>query len=193
MDLTDRGRGDGNRIPLREHLLWGLAQFGLDHLGRQFGGHGWGVLLELSQGVTNRFGHPLVQEAGHLTQLHHGALQVAKGLGHLGGRLDLMGEVELISSFGISEGPPGPVQRPRSTSPGRGPCRDQRPAGTAGGTDRSQSRYRTGGNGGGIEAVGSTVPHDRHTGYTNRRGHGDTAGESRARLGRGRLGHGPRR
>ena len=67
-------------------------------------------------------GEPLVEVAGHLAQLHQGALHLAQRLGHLLGGPQLEGGVERLAPLGVGEHPPGPVGR-RTTIPVRAPSR----------------------------------------------------------------------
>ncbi len=111
------------------------AQLLGDDLGRQLGAHRRGVRLQLGQGLAHVLGQALVEVAGHLAELHHGALHVAEGLGDGLRRLQLELGVELALALGRGERPAGPVQ-------GVGPARlgaDARHRGAAGGP-RSSSR-----------------------------------------------------
>ncbi len=129
VDLADGRRRDGPRVPLGEdHLRW-RPQLLLDHGRGELGAHGRSVVLELGEGVANVLRQPLVEVAGHLPDLHQGALHLAEHLGHLLGRPHLEGRVELAATLGIGEHPPGPMGGVRAPGPSPQP-------GQAGGAGR---------------------------------------------------------
>jgi hypothetical protein len=131
--LPDRGRRDRPRVPLGEPLLGRRAEVLGHHLGGQLGRHGRGVGLELGQRLAHLGWHPLVEVAGHLAELHHGALHVAERLGDGLRGLQLERGVELDLAIGGGEGPPGAVQRVLAArlGPDTGQGRVARPAGDA--------------------------------------------------------------
>ena len=109
VDLSDRSRGDGNRIPFGEDALRWCAEFGFDNPGRQLRAHWWRVLLQLCQHRAYMLGQALIEIARHLPDLHERALHMSEGLGDLLGGAHLELGVELSALTGIGEHPAGPV------------------------------------------------------------------------------------
>ena len=95
MDLTDRRGGDRFGVPLEEQLLGRPTELGGDDLGGEFGAHRRGIGLQLGEGEAHGLGQPVVEVAGHLTNLHQGALHVAEALGDLLGGAQLSLGVDL--------------------------------------------------------------------------------------------------
>ncbi len=89
-------------------------QLGPDHGGGQLGAHGRRRRLQLGQRAAHVLGQSLVEVAGHLAQLHQGALHLAQGLGHLLGGLQLERGVELLAALGVGEDPTGLVRGQRA-------------------------------------------------------------------------------
>ena len=100
MHLTDRGRGDGHRVPLLEQLLRRPAQLLDDHLTGQLGTHGRRVGLQLGQGGAQRLGQALVEIADHLADLHQRALHLPQGPGDIGGGAQLQIIVQFDAALG---------------------------------------------------------------------------------------------
>ena len=103
VDLADRRRGDRLGIPLDEHLLGRAPELALDDLGGQLGRHRRGVGLQRGERLAHRFGQAVVEVAGHLADLHQGALHVAEALGDLLGAAQLALVVELGPPLGGGE------------------------------------------------------------------------------------------
>ena len=80
------------------------------------------VRLELGEGLADRLGQALVEVAGHLAELHQGALHVAERLGDLLGGAQLVRRVELLAPLGARRTPAGPGARPCS-APAEAPSR----------------------------------------------------------------------
>jgi hypothetical protein len=81
VDLADRRRGDGLRIPLEEHVVGCRAEVVVDHSGRQLGAHRRRVGQEIAEGQTQRFGQAVVEVARHLPELHQRTLHPAEAGG----------------------------------------------------------------------------------------------------------------
>jgi hypothetical protein len=118
VNLADGGRRDGPGIPFPKDDLWWLTEFGGDDFCGQTGCHRGCVLLEAGQCLTDGLGQPGVEIAGHLADLHDGALHVAEGGHDLGGRLQLSLGLELVlavrrreypASAALGVGPPDPT------------------------------------------------------------------------------------
>jgi hypothetical protein len=99
-----------------DYACRGSAQLRLDHPRRQLGGHRRGVRLQLGEGVAQVRRHALVEVAGHLAQLHEGALHVAELRRDLLRSADLVGPVEHVAPLRGREHPARPMadlfQRP---------------------------------------------------------------------------------
>jgi len=95
MHLADRRRRQRHGIPFGEHGPGQPTELVADHLVDELGGHRRGVLLELGERLTDRLGQTLVEVAGHLAELHQGALHAPEHLGDLFGaaELELVGQL----------------------------------------------------------------------------------------------------
>ena len=87
--------------------------------GGQLGAHGRGVGLELGQRLADRLGQALVEVAGHLAELHQGALHVPERLGDALGGLQLEGGVELVAGARRTRTPCGRGASRTGRRPGR--------------------------------------------------------------------------
>ena len=121
MDLTDRRRGDRDRIPLGEQIVRMPTEFIEDHTRRQLARHRWSTGLELSEILSNVVGKSEVQIAGHLAELHHCALQVSEGVDDVLGRRELELIVELHPTFGRRKRFLGPSHCPSTARTGPDP------------------------------------------------------------------------
>src|SRR3546814_203879 len=110
--LADRRRSYRLRVPLAAHVGGVGAELLADHLGGELRAHGRGVRLELGERLAHVVGHALVEVAGHLAELHHGALHVAERLGDRLRRLQLELVVEVLLALSRGERTARPVQRP---------------------------------------------------------------------------------
>ena len=156
-----------------------------DHLGGQLGRHRRGVLLELGQRLAHRLGQALVEVAGHLAELHHGALHVAERLGHLLGGLQLAGLVDGLAALGVGEHAAGPVGGPAAAGLGDG-AGQQRPSRCARPVAPERARSRAGA----VAPPDEHRPADRGRGPRRRGGPGSVTMASDDATGTGPCGPG---
>jgi hypothetical protein len=103
VDLADRSRGDGLRIPLEEHVVGCRAEFVVDHPGREVGAHRRRVGQEVAEGQTQRFGQAVVEVARHLPELHQRTLHPAEAGGDVLRGPQLAFAVERLRPLGRRE------------------------------------------------------------------------------------------
>ncbi|MEZ5239355.1 MAG: hypothetical protein R2716_10565 [Microthrixaceae bacterium] len=121
VDLSDRGRRDGLGVPAGEDLTGVGAELLAQHGLGELGAHRRGIGLELREGLAHRFGQALVEVAGHLAELHQGALHVPESLRHLLGRAKLEGLAQLDAPLRGCEGAADPRGRVVGSGPGGHP------------------------------------------------------------------------
>jgi hypothetical protein len=109
--LTDRRRRDRHRVPFDKQLLGRSAELALDHLGRKLRAHRRRVGLQLFEGLAHRLRHAVVDEAGHLAELHHHALHVPERGGHVFSSAQLEFGIERVPSLGRRKHPPSAIAR----------------------------------------------------------------------------------
>ena len=99
----------------RNSSLGRAPELPLDDLGRQLGRHRRGIGLQGGESLAHGFGKAVVEVAGHLADLHQGALHVTEAFGDLLGAAQPALVVELGAALGGGEqlaGRRGGVRRP---------------------------------------------------------------------------------
>ena len=95
--LADRCSCNGLDVELDEQVGDRSTELGLDGGNSKLGRHRGRVGLELRERQPEWFREPVVEVAGHLTELHQRTLHLAEFVSHLLGGLDLACSVEFVA------------------------------------------------------------------------------------------------
>ncbi len=105
MHLPDRGRGDGDRVPVEEEARRLVAELAANHALGERRRHRRDVGLQRREGSLGLRGQALGDEADELARLHDGALHVAELSGDVLGRADREPLLERGPCLGVLAGP----------------------------------------------------------------------------------------